>query len=389
MKETTLDQLHIFITMFIISLIMSVQGPIFTPYAAMLGASSVMIGIMLSTSQLASLTGNLIVGPLVDRYGKRLFITLPLLLSGFLYIAHGFTATSTSLLALRSMNSFVLAFLMPAALTFISGYAANRRQQGKNMAIIGILGMIANIVAPLIGGKLGATIGYANTYVVIGSALLFIAIYTMIFLRDRQMLLVNRKTSKPTHFFHVFKSPQLQLVYLTGFAVMYIHGVIIYEIPYLTVEQGISTMNTGQLFSFMAIGTLLSLSLFFIHRFDPINRMMVGLFLMCISLSVFFNGLLSLPIFLFSMGICFGLTMPAAATAVTGAVRKEEHGRAFGVMSAVYSLGMIISSFMTAVIRQIISPYFIAFLVGMCFLTLIGYLKFRTPKSRSIEVERY
>lgn len=385
MRKTTIDQFHIFMTMFIISLIMSVQGPIFTPYAAMLGASSIMIGIMLSTSQLASLTGNLMVGPLVDRYGKRLFITLPLLVSGFLYIAHGFTLNTTSLLILRALNSFALAFLMPAALTFISGYAANSRQQGKNMAIIGILGMIANIIAPLIGGKLGTWIGYAHTYFVIGVGLLFIAVYTMLFLRDRQTLIVKSKSSKPSRFLHVLKNPALQLVYLTGFAVMYIHGVIIYEIPYLTVEQGVSTMNTGQLFSFMAIGTLLSLSFFFIHRFDPIKRMMVGLFLMCMSLALFFTGLLDLSLFLFSMGICFGLTMPAAATAVTGAVPKEEHGRAFGVMSAVYSLGMIISSFMTAVIRHMVSPYFIAFLVGMILLTIIGYLNFRTRKVVAVE----
>ncbi|GIN71877.1 permease [Bacillus sp. J14TS2] len=385
MHKTTIDQFHIFMTMFIISLIMSVQGPIFTPYAAMLGASSIMIGIMLSTSQLASLTGNLMVGPLVDRYGKKLFITLPLLISGFLYIAHGFTINATSLLILRSLNSFALAFLMPAALTFISGYAANSRQQGKNMAIIGILGMIANIIAPLIGGKLGVWIGYAHTYFVIGVGLLLIAVYTMLFLQDRQTLVVKSKSSSSSRFLHVLSNPALQLVYLTGFAVMYIHGVIIYEIPYLTVEQGVSTMNTGQLFSFMAIGTLLSLSLFFIHRFDPIKRMMVGLFLMCMSLALFFTGLLDLSLFLFSMGICFGLTMPAAATAVTGAVPKEEHGRAFGVMSAVYSLGMIISSFMTAIIRQMVSPYFIAFLVGMIFLTIIGYLNFRTRKVVAVE----
>ncbi|MCJ7842296.1 MFS transporter [Lederbergia sp. NSJ-179] len=386
MRETTVDKFHIFMTMFIISLIMSVQSPIFTPYATMLGASSVMIGIMLSASQLADLTGNLIVGPLVDRYGKRIFITLPLLLSGLLNIAHSFISNSASLLVLRSMNGFALAFLMPAVLALISGYAANSRQQGKNMAIIGMLGMIANIIAPLIGGKLGATIGYARTYFIIGIALIFIAVYTIGFLRDRQMMVVKNNQSKSFHFLHIFRSPQLQLVYLTGFAVMYIHGVIIYEIPYLTVEQGLSTMNTGQLFSFMAIGTLLSLSFFFIHRFDPIKRMMFGLFCMCMSLAAFFNGVLSLPLFLFFMGLCFGFVMPAAATAVTNAVTREEHGRAFGVMSAVYSLGMIMSSFLTAIIRTIISPYFIAFLVGMFVLTLIGYLKFRTPKVVEAEV---
>lgn len=381
MREATIDKLHIFITMFIISLIMSVQGPIFTPYAAMLGASSVMIGIIMSASQLANLTGNLIVGPLVDRYGKRLFIVLPLFISGVLYTAHGFTSNATDLLILRSLNGFALAFLMPAALALISGYATNSRQQGKNMAITGMLGMVANIVAPLIGGKLGATVGYAKTYIIIGTALIFIAVYTLSFLRDRQMVVVKNNRSKTLSLLSVLKNHQLQLVYLTGFAVMYIHGVIIYEVPFLTVEHGVSTMNTGQLFSFMAIGTFLSLSLFFIHRFDPIKRMMFGLFSLCISLSALFNGLLELPLFLFLMGVCFGVIMPAAATAVTGAMTREGHGRAFGIMSAVYSLGMIISSFVTSVIRTIISPYFIAFLVGMLVLTLIGYLKFRTQEA--------
>ena len=380
MKETSIDKLHIFITIFIVSLIMSVQGPIFTPYAAMLGASSVMIGIMLSASQVTDLTGNLMVGPLVDRFGKRLFITIPLFISAFLYMAHGFIFSSTTLLILRSLNSFVLAFLMPTTFALISGYAKNARQQGKNMAIIGILGMFANIFAPLIGGKLGATIGYANTYIIIGLALLVIAVYAFIFLRERQYIAVN-KNSTSVHLLTVFKNPQLLLVYLTGFAIMYIHGVIIYEVPYLTVEKGLSTASTGKLFSIMGIGSLVTLSFFFLQRLDAIKRMMFGLFTLCISLAVLINGVLSLTVFLFIMGICFGLVMPAAATAVTSAVQSNEHGRAFGVMSAIYSLGMIASSFLTSIIRQIISPYFIAFLVGMLMLIIIGLIKFHTPKT--------
>lgn len=381
MQDATIDKLHIFITMFVISFIMSIQGPIFTPYASMLGASSIMIGMMLSAFQLTDLTGNLMVGPLVDKYGKIIFISIPIFISGLLYVAHGFIADYTSLLVLRAINGFALAFLMPAAFALISGYAKNSRQQGKNMAIVGILGVIADIIAPILGGKLGTTIGYANTYSIMGYALLVIAVYTVIFLRDRQLLSVKNKKAKATNLLTVFQNTQLQLVYLTGFAVMYIHGVINYEVPYLTVEKGYSTLRTGQLFGFEAVGTLASLSLFFLHRYDPINRMMFGLFWLCMSLAAFFNGLLDLPLSLFLMGFCFGLVMPAAGTAVTNAVPSTEHGKAFGVLSAVYSLGMIASSFLTAIIRQAVSPYFIAFLVGMMILTLIGFIKFSTPNT--------
>ena len=92
---------------------MSIQAPIFTPYAAMIGASSVLIGIMLSAAQFANLVGNLIAGPLVDRFGKRIFITLPLLVSGSLFIFHGLVANTAELLLLRALNGFSLAFLIP------------------------------------------------------------------------------------------------------------------------------------------------------------------------------------------------------------------------------------------------------------------------------------
>jgi len=386
MREVTLNKLHIFIVMFFMSLIMSIQSPIFTPYAASLGASAVFIGIMMSAAQFANLSGNLIAGPLVDRFGRRIFITVPLFLSGLLLIGHGLISNSLHLLVLRMMNGFSLAFLAPAAMALLSGYAANSQQQGKNMAINGMLGMIASIIAPLIGGNLGAIIGYANSYFLIGSALILIAVYTGLFLKDGQVNVVKKQNAAPISLASVLAIPKLHIVFLTAFALMYIHGVIIYEVPYLTVEEGLSTVTTGQLFSFMAVGTLFSLSLFFIHRFDPVNRMIVGLFGMCISVFAILTEVIALPLLLFLVGFFFGIIMPAMATAITDGVSREGHGRAFGVMSAVTSLGMIFSSFITGVIREVISPYFIAFLVGMIVLTVIGYLKLIPTRSAQPKV---
>ncbi|MTW88193.1 MFS transporter [Virgibacillus dakarensis] len=381
LREATTDKLHIFIVMFFVSLIMSIQSPIFTPYAAKIGASSVLIGIMLSVASLANLTGNLIAGPLVDRFGKKLFIMLPLFVSGTLFIAHALVSDAASLLILRTLNGFSLAFLIPAALALLSGYAANSQQQGKNMAVNGILGTIASIIAPLIGGQLGALIGYANTYYVIGLALILTALYTAYLLKEREVIVKKRRTSRPVNFIQLLTMPNLYIVFITGFAMMYIHGVIIYEVPYLTVEKGLSTATTGQLFSFMGIGTFLSLSLFFINRFNPINRLIFGLFGMCMSIFALFNALLSLSLALFLLGFFFGIMMPAMATAVTDAVPSEGHGRAFGIMSAVYSFGMIISSFVTGIIRDVVSPYFVAFSIGMLVLTVVGYTWFRGLQS--------
>lgn len=380
MKEATIEKSHIFIIMFLICLVMSIQSPIFTPYAAGLGASSILIGIMLSVSSMTNLVGNLLAGPFIDRLGKKMFITCPLFASGGLFIAHGLASDSGDLLLLRGLNGFALAFLMPAALALLSGYANNSRQQGKNMAVNGMLFTIASIIAPLIGGKMVVVIGYVNTYFFIGSAMILTGMYAISFLRERQIIVRNRN-QKQMNMMSVLTTPNLLIVYLSGFAVMYIHGVLIYEIPYLTVEKGLSTFTTGQLFSYMSLGTLIVLSLFFINRFNPFKRIMVGLFGMSMSIYAMSSLSLPLPVLLFLIGLCFGLMMPALATAVTESVSKDIYGRAFGMMSAVYSLGIIISTFLTGVIRDEVSPYFIASLIGMIILITIGYVQLQSPQT--------
>lgn len=387
-----MHKLHIFIIMFFMGLVMSIQGPIFAPFASSLGASSVFIGIMLSIASFANLTGNLIAGPLSDRFGKKGFIIVSFFLSGSLLILHGLASSAMNLLVLRTINGLSLAFLLPSALALLSGYANNSRQQGKNMAINAILATTAAIIAPIVGGQLGATIGYANTYFVIGSLLFLIAIYASYFLKERQgIIVVSKQKQNQINIRKAVTLPNLKIVFLSAFAVMYIHGVVIYEVPYLTVEQGLSTATTGILFSFMGIGTLLSSSLFFINRFSPVKRMMFGLFGMAISMFLIFSTLLPLTASMLLLGFFFGIMMPAMATAVTDAVSSDGHGRAFGLLSAANSVGIITSSFITGVIRDVVSPYFVAFLVGMIVLTYLGYTKLQldvkaTPPKL---VERY
>ncbi len=361
--------------MFFIGLIMRIQMPVFTPFAATLGASSIIIGIILSVTSFSNLIGNIIAGPLIDQYGKKVFIVVPMLASAILFFLHGMASSSTDLVILHAMNGFALAFLIPAAFTLLSGYAKNNRQQGKNMAVYGILSTITGIVSPMLGGTLVEFIGYENTYFFIGTAMLLTTIYTFFYLRDRQLVVVNNAFQKKQEIHAKKMNSNLSMIYLIAFAVMYLHGVLVYEIPYLTVDQGISTSDTGKLFSFMGIGTLLTLSLFFIHRFEPLHRLLTGLTGM--SLTIYCILVTNLPLYLLLLliGIFFGLIMPAMATAITERTPREMHGRAFGYLSAVYSLGIITSSFITGAVRDFISPYFIGFLVGMLVVTMIIYNK--------------
>lgn len=365
MLEQNQGKTAIYFVLFFMSLSLHIQSPIFTPYAATLGASSFFVSILLSSASLTNLGGNVLAGPLIDRIGKKSFIVLPLLLSAFLMTGHAFANEAKDLLILRVFNSFVLAFMSPACFALLSSYAKNARQQGKNMAINGLLVTVAGIAAPVIGGQLVKLLGYRATFGVIGTALFVTAIIAFAFIKESDPIVVHRK--EKTSLTMMLVNQRLMPIYFIAFALMYGHGTLIYELPFLTVEHGLPASETGILFGMMGIGTFVALGQFWLNRFSALLR---------IALSMFLTGLLyyqmatsflpiGLGVTLFGMGISFGLMFPALTMLLTQTVPKDKHGTAFGILSAVFSLGVIVSSLTSGVVRETMSPYYLAFVVTM------------------------
>lgn len=357
------EKTAIYAVLFLMSLSLHIQFPIFTPYAVTLGASTFFISVLLSSSSLTGFGGHLIAGPFIDRIGKKPFIVIPLFLSGILMAGHALAHDANQLLMLRVLNGFVLAFMGPACFALLSAYAKNARQQGKNMAINGLMVTVANIVAPVIGGQLVKSFDYRATYWFIGVALLFTAVLALLFVREATPIVVHKKGKSSLR--TTLTNRRLLPLYLIGFALMYGQGTLIYELPFLTVEHGLSAAESGKLFSLMGIGTLLSLSLFWLNQFSALLRTAAGMFLAGLLYYQMATGFLpvGLGTILFGIGISFGLLFPALTTLLTERVDHDQYGTAFGVLSAIFSLGMIASSLVSGAVRDTMSPYYLAFLV--------------------------
>ncbi|WP_221568377.1 MFS transporter [Alkalihalobacillus sp. TS-13] len=373
MDERRRGMAAIFTVLFLVSLSLHIQYPIFTPYAVALGATSFFVSIMMSMSSFANMCGNLIAGPLIDFFGKKKFIVVPLFLSGLLMMAHGVAANPDVLLVLRLFNGLVLAFMTPACFALLSGYAKNSHQQGKYMAFNGLLMTIAHILSPTIGGYLVEIVNYQGTYFLIGGCILITAIIALLYVREFEPIIVHKKEQADSGGLKLDR--HLLMIYFVAFSLMYAQGTLGYELPFLVVEKGMSTSDAGKLFSYIGVGTLVIVCMTWINRISALLRTGVGMLVLaaCFYQMVVPFTPLSLGQLLFVLGIGLGILFPAITTLITEKIDKTKHGTAFGILSAVFSLGIIASSLTAGAVRDFISPYFIAFIVVALAITVIGW----------------
>ncbi|MBU9712646.1 MFS transporter [Evansella tamaricis] len=373
------SKLILYFILFLIFVSIHMQFPVFTPLAVSLGAGSMLVALMLSVTSFVNLGGNLIAGSVIDRLGVRGFIVFPLFLLSISLFAHSFVTITIHLFILRVLNGFILAFLTPACMTMLASFAQNRLEQSKNMAMNTLMVTAAMTVAPVLGGWLGERYGADGAYYMI-SFTTFIA-----FLLAFYYLPSGKKTNgfgrKKSPLISLFTYPPLAPVFLTAFVMMYTQGTIMYELPFLSVESNVSKGAVGKMAGFIGLGTFFVLTFVFLHRISPKVRTIIGLLLMSISVCLMmFSGIVPPLKTFFLFGIASGMVFPAMMTLVTESIDEQNRGKAFAFLSAIFSVGTIISPFVSGLVRDYMSPYYIAWIVLMIVTTIIG-LQFMTSKN--------
>lgn len=370
----------LFFILFLIFVSIHMQFPVFTPLAVSLGAGSLLIGIMLSTTSFVNLSGNIIAGSYIDRFGAKLFIVIPLFLLSISLYAHTLIETPFQLFFLRVVNGFILAFLTPACMTLLASFAKNSQKQSKNMAINTLIVTLAMTVAPLIGGTLGERFGADGAYYMISFAALLAFLISLSFLSSPS---AHRPHGKEEGIWKLFSYPPLYPVFLTGFAVMFSQGTLMYELPFLSVEQDVSKGTVGTMAAYMGVGTFCVLALVFLHRISAKIRALIGLFMMSAALAwMMFVGSVPTVASLILFGAASGMIMPAMMTLVTETIDEGNRGKAFAFLSAVFSVGTISAPFIAALVRTYLSPFFIAWLVMMFVIMFLGLTLMNSPKPK-------
>jgi sugar phosphate permease len=129
---------------------------------------------------------------------------------------------------------------------------------------------------------------------------------------------------------------------------------------------GHSIMTTGLLFSVVSFGALVTLSMLFLNKYSPYLRTLWGSLLLAIMYFALAVGV-PFPIagMLFLLGMAKGVIWPAVPSLLIDLSGGRRYGRTFSLLSIAYSVGAFLGPMAAGVLRDRMSPYFIAFIVLM------------------------
>lgn len=367
------------------------QYPILTPYAVSLGAAPTFIGLMMGIYSFTHLPGNLLAGYGVDRYGSRIFIICSLIGAGILMVLQAHVSNPWELLVVRSISGFVLAFLSPACLALLAQFAQNQVQQGKLMAGNGLVHTLASVVSPAAGVYLVAKLGFTVSFQALGVGLILIGMLSILFIRSPQDMkqisaqnqALRQKSENTEHAIESDNNTQRipWSFYILPLAISCSQGILFFELPFSGKELH-SMMHSGILFTSISLGALCTLSMLFLNHYPARIRTWAG----SMSLALLFFILavkwpVPMVVILFGIGMMKGIVLPALSTHLLQLSGGVRYGRIFSYLSIAFSIGSFLGPVIAGQLRDIISPYYIAFVILMTAILLMPSKKPLVPTS--------
>ncbi|MEV2282512.1 MFS transporter [Paenibacillus larvae] len=359
------------------------QYPILSPFALSLGAAPSFIGLILGVYSITHLPGNILAGYGVDRYGSKPFIVSSLIVAGIILLFQSNVTDPWELLLIRSVSGFVLAFLSPSCMALLAKMAKDHIQQGKLMAVNGLVHTLASVLSPAAGALLVAKVGFTASFTILGWILIITGFLSIVGVKEE-------KTSPAVPFMkqearaRPIKKDRLQIpwmFYIIPLAVSCSQGILFFELPMMKTSQS-SILTSGIFFSLVSLGALCTLSLLFLNRIPSLYRTMFGSLALAL---VFFIMAVDTPIpltvSLFMLGMAKGIIFPALSTLLAAISSKQHYGKAFSFLSVSFSIGAFFGPLLTGHFRETVSPYFIAFFILMLALLFLPVRSFKAASA--------
>lgn len=364
----------------IVFLDMFAQFPVMSPFAQSLGASSVMIGIVMGSYSFTNLFGNIMAGKWIDRHGARNILVIGMIVTSIIFMCYTFVHTPAQLVLVRLAHGLSSGLLAPGIFTLLANIRRSKQRSfghGKNMALSGAAIGITAVVGPAFSGVMMGIFHIQAVFVSVSFILLLGGLYIGVITRhvdvEKKSETGAKTESTITRLLQVINRRTIQS-YIGAFSLMVVMGVLTYMLPLKVLQLSFADMNTGLLLSTFGVVAVLVFLLPTNRLFDRLNldlSMLLGFSLLAVSiwlLSVC-SGIVWMYISMSIYGLGFAVIFPSISRNLIEHVSDDYRGQAFGIFYGVFSVGVVVGS---VVIGLIASHADDGFRFAAMFLTIVA-----------------
>ena len=334
---------------------LGIVWPLVPVYAVELGAGGFQIGLIIASFNLARTFFNPLAGRLSDRWGRKSFIALGMLLYAVVSVFYVLAARVETLILVRLLHGLTSVLVAPIAMALVADIAPKNRMGlylgTQNMAVMLGLG-----VGPVAGGIIRDYFGmHVAFYAMGGLALLTFVGVALLLPADRER---ERNQKKPAvaPLKTLLRNRIILGLFLLRFFLAAGQGTVYAFLPLLALQIQITSSQVGIILgvNIFLIALLQRLCGGLADRINPMvmiiaGSLLSGLAVWGIPMGKGFMVVLACNIL---MGIGNGISMPGGLV-LTGRAGKElGMGATMGLTDAGWSLGMIVSPILSGVIMD-------------------------------------
>jgi MFS transporter, DHA1 family, tetracycline resistance protein len=384
----------IFLVVFVDLLGFGIILPLLPFYAEALGASEVLVGLLLMTYAGAQLIGAPVMGSLSDRFGRRPLLILSQVgtVAGFLMLG---LASALPMLFLARLVGGIMAGNITVAQAYISD-VTDETNRARGLALIGAAFGLGFILGPVIGGLLAEFGFHVPALAAAGVALLSLVL-TAILVPEPPQRRATASRGGPLALaqatLELSRRPRLRPTYLTGF--LSALGLICFQSSFALYSErryGFGPRETGLLLAYVGVVTVV-LQIGFtgrlVRRFGEERLVLAGTVLLYFSLLVTALAvvwqLLLVSLLLVALGS--GLLNPNLQSLLTRASGADERGQVLGVFTSLDSLARVLAPLPATWMLGAVAPgaplLLGAVLAGLSGLVAYGIYERRAPLTRT------
>lgn len=321
------------------------KTPLLPILAASLGATDLLLGIIVSVSTLTGILLKPIVGLLSDRGGRRTWLMIGTCFFTFMPFMYALIETPQQLVIVRIVHGLATAIYGPVTLAYIAGQS--KQHLAEKFGWFGLAREGGYVVGPAAAGWLLLSLSPQAVFTVVGliSSLAFIPILSLPEIKPDKKGLLNRRLQLAAAFQALRQSTSIWLsggLEAVNFMVLYALKAFL---PIYALSANVSVAVVGTFFALQEMVDILlrPLSGRLSDRIGHLSAVVIGMVTLSagvlLAVSVQASGLLFLSALV--IGVAQALIFPALIALVSQEVSEAGLGFSLGLVGSLSNVGKV------------------------------------------------